>query len=326
MITIEADGATEAYVKVLRTCSESNVPFGSSRVGPARDLGAAALQLHGSGRLAVAVGRRLNPFFALAESLWVLRGDRDLRSLQQYIGNYGDFSDDGRTLHGAYGFRLRRHFGVDQLKTAVTLLRESPDTRRVVLQMWSVEDLGAASRDIPCNTQIALKIRGGALDLTVFNRSNDAYLGVPYNMWVFGMVQAYLARRLEVQTGRQTHFIDSLHIYERDLKHAHMVADANDARVLRRLSDITTDDLTDIVSDDVILSGADDFEAIQHSLTRGIMAAHALRTAPAALAELRLPHTQLGLAAYLWIREGRAGDAMRRDDLFEPFVSRTSEQ
>lgn len=71
--------------------------------------------------------------------------------------------------------------------------------------------------DIPCNTSIFLKIRNNKLDITVINRSNDLFLGIPYNVFVFNVLQQYIASRLGIKTGVQRHFTDCLHLYERDL-------------------------------------------------------------------------------------------------------------
>lgn len=84
--------------------------------------------------------RDCNPFFHLYESLWMLAGREDLAPLQYYVSTFGNFSDDGRTLHGAYGYRWRHQFGYDQLEEIVKEIRSNPWTRRCVLQMWDAKD------------------------------------------------------------------------------------------------------------------------------------------------------------------------------------------
>jgi len=65
------------------------------------------------------------------------------------------------------------------------------------------------------------------LDLTVINRSNDLYLGVPYNVFTFGLLQKYLAANLSVEIGSQRHFTDSLHLYVKDVPKSDAVLRAN---------------------------------------------------------------------------------------------------
>lgn len=97
--------------------------------------------------------RDANPFFHVVESLWMLAGRNDLAALQRYVSTFDQFSDDGETLNGAYGYRWRHaHLrppaqevgdeigGVDQLAVLIDHLSKYPDSRRAVLQMWNVAD------------------------------------------------------------------------------------------------------------------------------------------------------------------------------------------
>lgn len=95
--------------------------------------------------------RDANPFFHLFEALWMLAGRNDVESLAYYNVRMREFSDDGVTLNGAYGYRWRKALAedregnlyshpIDQLKIVGNHLLSSPETRRAVLQMWTVED------------------------------------------------------------------------------------------------------------------------------------------------------------------------------------------
>lgn len=128
--------------------------------------------------------RDANPFFHLFESLWMLAGRNDLAPLEYYVSTFGDFSDDGETLNGAYGYRWRRAAAVthgknaqyydpfeeiDQLKILVQHLKDQPWSRRAVLQMWNVEDdllkiddqHGNFSKDVCCNIYVKFRIEPG---------------------------------------------------------------------------------------------------------------------------------------------------------------------
>ncbi|TGZ32496.1 Thymidylate synthase [Photobacterium damselae subsp. damselae] len=216
----------QLYVQALKDCLSvsSSTP---SRVGNVYDLGPVAFEFEpGKLNLLTLKNRALNPFFAIAEAAWVIGGHNELDILSYYLKKYDDFSDDGMTLNGAYGFRLRSCFGFDQLDFAIQELKNSPDSRRCVLNMYSADDLrNSTSKDIPCNTSIMLKIRKGALDLTVINRSNDVHWGIPYNIFVFQVLHCYLARKIGVELGLQRHFSDSLHLYEHCINDATAILD-----------------------------------------------------------------------------------------------------
>jgi thymidylate synthase len=189
--------------------------------------------------------RDANPFFHLAESLWMLSGRDDSAFLDHYVRDFGSrFAETGGIIHGAYGDRWRRRFGVDQLDAAVRRLRENQDDRQIVLQMWDcrdqahvVEYLGKVQtgendllgswRDRPCNTHVYLRVRREPaghkmgvpfynllLDLTVCCRSNDIVYGAyGANAVHFSVLQEYLAGRIGVGVGRMYQLSNNFHGY-----------------------------------------------------------------------------------------------------------------
>lgn len=160
-------------------------------------------------RMQIVPGRRMNPWLALSESLWMLAGRQDVAALLPYNKRILDFSDDGETLYGAYGFRIR-----DQIEPLLARLQADPNDRRAVLSIWNPIDLTAETKDPPCNDMVGFKIRQGHLHMTVFNRSNDLHWGLhAVNIPQFGILLEYLAARLGVAVGTQTHISQSLHIY-----------------------------------------------------------------------------------------------------------------
>lgn len=93
--------------------------------------------------------RDANPFFHLYEALWMLSGRNDVKPLEFFVKRMGEYSDDGETLNGAYGYRWRNALlrgdkdeqgTVDQLGILAAHLSSNPDSRRAVLSMWNVED------------------------------------------------------------------------------------------------------------------------------------------------------------------------------------------
>lgn len=159
--------------------------------------------------------RDANPFFHLMESLWMLAGRNNLAWPLYFNSKFKEYSDDGITTHGAYGYRWRNHFGFDQLERIANELVQSPTSRRAVLQMWSSGcDLNKPLRDVPCNTQAYFDLRGGVLNMTVCNRSNDAIWGAfGANVVHFSILQEYLAAWLRVPVGVYNQFTNNLHAY-----------------------------------------------------------------------------------------------------------------
>ena len=159
--------------------------------------------------------RDANPFFHLYESIWMLAGSRNLQKLTHFNAGMANFSDDGETLNGSYGYRWRYQFAHDQLVSVIDMLKRDPDSRRVVLQMWdAVHDLDSPSKDIPCNTNIYFKIRDNKLQMTVCNRSNDMIWGAyGANAVHMSVLQEYIAATLGLEMGPYYQISDSFHIY-----------------------------------------------------------------------------------------------------------------
>ncbi len=171
-----------------------------------------------------AMSRRpaLNPAFALAEVVWIMNGRQDLAFLNFWNTKYQDFVGSRPELHGAYGYRLRRHLGLDQLKRAYQVLSHDSDTRQVVLQIWDSRidmpkpDGTPVSKDVPCNVISMLKVRYGKLEWSQIIRSNDLFLGLPHNLVQFTSIQEIIAGWLNVECGTYNQISDSMHIYEDD--------------------------------------------------------------------------------------------------------------
>src|SRR3990167_518575 len=160
-------------------------------------------------RIQIVPGRRLNPWLALSESLWLLAGRNDTSALLPYNKRILEFSDDGDTLYGAYGKRL-----MPQVPAAVERLRKDNHDRRAVLSIWREKDLTADVKDPPCNDLVMFKLRGEHLHMTVINRSNDLHWGLhAVNLIQFSILQEYMAYLLSFNVGTQVHLSNSLHIY-----------------------------------------------------------------------------------------------------------------
>jgi thymidylate synthase len=195
--------------------------------------------------------RDANPFFHLYEALWMLAGRNDVQSLARYNKRMLQYSDDGTTLRGAYGYRWRKALAYngtkfyDQLDILVDHLQKNPFSRRAVLQMWSVQDdllWVERSLDVCCNTHAYLSVESGVcpecagkdsssvetcprckgkphdvpayLNLTVCNRSNDLIWGtLGANAVHFSFLQEYLAARLGLKVGVYNQFTNNLHVY-----------------------------------------------------------------------------------------------------------------
>lgn len=161
--------------------------------------------------------RDANPFFHLMESLWMLAGRRDVEFVSYFNSGMAQYSDDGQVFNAAYGYRWRQHFGSDQLTSIALALRENRDCRRQVLGIWDPrQDLGADSKDLPCNLTVTFQVgRDGRLNMVVFNRSNDLIWGAyGANAVHFSILLEFMAAKIGVPVGTYTQVSANTHVYE----------------------------------------------------------------------------------------------------------------
>ncbi len=218
MHVFSGENINSVYLSALKVIRSESHLTTDSRVGKVFDLGPAYFEFkNASDQFLTLRNRNYNPYFAIIEAAWILSGQNTLEELNKIIQGYDKYSDDGYSLNGAYGYRIKKYFDKDQIESVTKLLSSEPNSRRAVITLYSTDDLdNNLSRDIPCNISICLKIRNKCLDITILNRSNDIFLGIPYNVFVFNILQRHIAKILNVPVGIQRHFTDSLHLYERD--------------------------------------------------------------------------------------------------------------
>ena len=161
--------------------------------------------------------------YALAELVWIMNGEDCSDVINFFNPQLEKFAGRGKFYHGAYGKRIRSHFGFDQLEKAYYALQNVPESRQVVIQIYDtkedfpIDNGKPRDDDIPCNICSMLKVRQGKLEWSQIMRSNDVLLGMPYNFIQFTGLQEILAGWLELDIGTYNHYSDSLHLYNRDI-------------------------------------------------------------------------------------------------------------
>ena len=224
MLTIEVPSAAEAWLEAWTAINAKGSPRTSGSKGGSTEVIHAAFTLTDP-RRRWTWNRQpaMNPVFALAEVVWMVRGRDDAAFLTPWNSVLPRYVGEGPHLHGAYGHRLREMVSFDQLERAADALLASPQSRQVVLQIWDAErDMPDAagrtqSADIPCNVISLLKVSQGELHWMQVMRSNDLIRGLPYNFIQWTTLQEILAGWIGLEVGRYTHVVDSLHIYDHDV-------------------------------------------------------------------------------------------------------------
>jgi len=138
-------------------------------------------------------------------------------------------TDPDGTIHGNYGKRVGF-----QLVDVVTKLNVDRSTRQAVIAVWDHQKDSAFRRpmpkDIPCTLSITFSASSGALDMSVTMRSNDVWLGVPYDVFQFRQLQRTISNVTGILMGEYTHHAVSMHAYDKDLAGINRLEPQSDGR------------------------------------------------------------------------------------------------
>lgn len=202
----------EAWLRLLSAARSGEIA--SPRGMPTREVRWAQAQVWNPLTFPLHVqGREFRDVIGVIEGLSLVGEFSVPEIMTHYVKKFKDFEDNG-ILWGAYG---QRAFG--SVGNVVELLQRDPDSRQAVITLFdSGKDLNREKRDIPCTISIQFLLRDGHLEMGVSMRSNDVWLGTPYDLMQFSILQASVAQSLHVSPGLYTHRVGSLHIYERDVE------------------------------------------------------------------------------------------------------------
>ena len=168
--------------------------------------------------------RKLNYNFMTGEAWWILDGRNDVKSLKQYMGVIERYSDDGIRFFGAYGPKI-----IDQLSYCIKTLVKDRDSRQACLTIWRQNP--PYSKDIPCTLSLQFFLRENKLYTIANMRSQDIWLGLPYDAFNFSAISFFVCLSLRnifptIKLGELYINAASRHLYETNDKEAKKASEA----------------------------------------------------------------------------------------------------
>ena len=215
MNCIEVNNATEAFEHWFKLLDSQNLKESSRDGGVKGEVLNAITVIKDPTRGIVQSDIRKMPMrYAVGELMWYLSGNRDLSAIQNYTKAWDRMSDDGKTVNSNYGWCIQHKYGFDQWEYVKDMLQTDPLSRQAVLHIKTADN--TPSKDVNCTVCLQFLIRDGKLHATVYMRSNDIWMGFPYDVFSFTAMQCKMAMELGVGIGTYTHIAGSLHLYERN--------------------------------------------------------------------------------------------------------------
>lgn len=207
---MQAETASEAFIETL----DDLIQYPDAVVSPRGQKTAEMLDYHvviqRPQAIIAATGREWKYAIGAAEAMALVGQVSVPEVLTDRFKAWSPFIDDG-VLWGAYGPRIAGDLG-----QVVKTLQADPDSRQAVLTIFdSGRDLNRGVKDVPCTIAIQFLLRD-ELFMRVMMRSNDIWLGFPYDTMQFAALQSAVATALGVEMGEYSHLAGSMHLYERD--------------------------------------------------------------------------------------------------------------
>jgi thymidylate synthase len=176
----------------------------------------------------------------LIELLWFLRGDTNVRWLQeQRVSIWNEWADEAGDLGPVYGKQWRHWHGadgreIDQIAGLIDLIKRDPASRRQIVTTWNPAELHLMAL-APCHCLFQTQVAGGRLNLQLYQRSADVFLGVPFNIASYALLTHMLAQQCGLEPGTFVWTGGDCHLYSNHLDQAREQL-AREPRELPRLT------------------------------------------------------------------------------------------
>jgi thymidylate synthase len=157
------------------------------------------------------------------ELLWFLKGDTNIRYLNEHdVRIWNEWADEKGDLGPVYGNQWRSWRGysgetIDQISQAVDMIKNSPDSRRIIVSAWNVAAIPSMKLP-PCHCFFQFYVAEGRLSLQLYQRSADIFLGVPFNIASYALLLQMMAQVADLQPGDFVHTLGDAHIYTNHLE------------------------------------------------------------------------------------------------------------
>lgn len=196
------------------------------------------------------------------ELLWFLRGDTNVHYLQEHgVRIWNEWADAQGDLGHIYGYQWRSwpdYNGghIDQIKEVIRQIKETPDSRRMIVSAWNVADLGKMNLP-PCHLLFQFYVADGRLSLQLYQRSADTFLGVPFNIASYALLLQMMAQVTGLKAGDFVHATGDTHLYLNHLDQARLQLTRTPRQLPRMIINPEVKDLFDFKFEDFKLEGYD---------------------------------------------------------------------
>jgi thymidylate synthase len=202
------------------------------------------------------------------ELLWFLRGDTNVRWLQEHgVSIWNEWARPDGSLGRVYGAQWRDWRGsdgrrVDQIEWVVNEIRTNPDSRRLLVSAWNPAEIGEMALP-PCHTAFQFYVSDGELSCQLYQRSADLFLGVPFNIASYALLTHMVAQVTGLKPGDFIHTLGDVHVYSNHVEQARLQLSRSPRPLPQLRLNPSRRELSEFVYEDFTLDGYDPHPAIK---------------------------------------------------------------
>jgi thymidylate synthase len=202
------------------------------------------------------------------ELLWFLKGDTNIAYLRENgVSIWDEWADANGDLGPVYGYQWRswpapegRH--IDQISQVIAELKRNPDSRRLLVSAWNVADV-PKMKLAPCHAFFQFYVAQGKLSLQLYQRSADFFLGVPFNIASYALLNLMVAQVCGFEPGEFVHTLGDTHLYLNHLEQARSQLERTPRRLPTMRLNPDVKDIFGFRYEDFVLEGYDPHPAIK---------------------------------------------------------------
>jgi len=202
------------------------------------------------------------------ELLWFLKGDTNIAYLRENgVSIWDEWADANGDLGPVYGYQWRswpapggQH--IDQISQVIAELKRNPDSRRLLVSAWNVADV-PKMKLAPCHAFFQFYVAQGKLSLQLYQRSADFFLGVPFNIASYALLNLMVAQVCGFEPGEFVHTLGDTHLYLNHLEQARSQLERTPRRLPTMRVNREVKDIFGFRYEDFVLEGYDPHPAIK---------------------------------------------------------------
>lgn len=156
------------------------------------------------------------------ELIWFLKGETNIQYLKENgVSIWDEWADENGNLGPVYGSQWRSWKGadgktVDQISQVIEQIKKNPDSRRLIVSAWNVAEIENMALP-PCHAFFQFYVANGKLSCQLYQRSADIFLGVPFNIASYALLNLMVAQVCGLQPGEFVHTLGDAHLYSNHL-------------------------------------------------------------------------------------------------------------